>query len=231
MQNSPTRAERIIPLISHIAQIGLFIFTGLGFYFTVIPLYQKAAVDEQLAKQQHALAIIEAQLKEQYVKLRNRAISQYIAIAGPECTALLTPPIEIGSVPPSRDFYDIALETDMNACLQEALQRSAIASELDKKDVATIAQAVAGIASELTDSQRAARLRIQRIHALKGPLATTQSEDLAIATMKALGASSEDIARARSNFAYQRQRAEIGNKYLKTVTDALVELRNLEFGT
>lgn len=48
---------------SHIAQFGLFTATIFGFYYTVIPLYQKAALDEQIAQRSVELRKAEMALR------------------------------------------------------------------------------------------------------------------------------------------------------------------------
>ena len=65
-------AERHTPLATIVAAYSTLvavIIAGIGYYFTVIPLYQKAAVDEQLAKREVELK----QLDERLVLARGQA--------------------------------------------------------------------------------------------------------------------------------------------------------------
>ena len=65
-------AERNAPIATIVAAYSTLvavIIAGLGYYFTVIPLYQKAAVDEQLAKREAELK----QLDERLIVARTQA--------------------------------------------------------------------------------------------------------------------------------------------------------------
>ena len=44
--------DKWLPRLSHFSQFGLFIFTVGTIYFTVIPLYQKALLEEAIAKKE-----------------------------------------------------------------------------------------------------------------------------------------------------------------------------------
>lgn len=51
-------ADTWLDRLSHLSQFGLFLFTVGNIYFTVIPLYQKALLDEAIAKKE--IDLIEA---------------------------------------------------------------------------------------------------------------------------------------------------------------------------
>ena len=60
--------------VSHIVQLGLFLLTLATIYFTVIPLYQKALLDEQIAEKELRLAKLEKSLDAAYRKIRASAV-------------------------------------------------------------------------------------------------------------------------------------------------------------
>lgn len=63
--------DRWLPRISHISQLGLFILTIGALYFTVIPLYQKALLEEAIAQKEVELKIATAALTAQKVEVMN----------------------------------------------------------------------------------------------------------------------------------------------------------------
>lgn len=50
--NAEGRIDTWLQRLSHIAQVGLFVFTVGTIYFTVIPLYQKSLLDEAIAQKE-----------------------------------------------------------------------------------------------------------------------------------------------------------------------------------
>ncbi|OJB01718.1 hypothetical protein BGV48_19115 [Burkholderia ubonensis] len=81
----------MLPLVSHVAQVVTVALTAGGLYFTVVPLYQKAAVDEQVAKQQIKLEQLEQRVDASYKKIRKNAVRQYVFSVGIQCTGLMLP--------------------------------------------------------------------------------------------------------------------------------------------
>ncbi len=67
-----------LPRLSHLSQFGLFLFTIATIYFTVIPLYQKALLDEAIAKKEIDLkeATAAVVLKESALKLAQAELAQ-----------------------------------------------------------------------------------------------------------------------------------------------------------
>ncbi|MDO8776376.1 MAG: hypothetical protein Q7K57_48225, partial [Burkholderiaceae bacterium] len=67
-----------LPRLSHLSQFGLFLFTVATIYFTVIPLYQKALLDEAIAKKEIDLrdATAAVVLKEGALKLAQAELAK-----------------------------------------------------------------------------------------------------------------------------------------------------------
>src|SRR6185437_1868693 len=84
-----------LPRLSHIAQFGLFLFTLGSLYFTVLPLYQKALLDESIAKKEIELKTATVSLEQKYSKIRAFAIKEYVIAAGAKCSGLLEPVPEL----------------------------------------------------------------------------------------------------------------------------------------
>lgn len=86
-----SKADIWLQRVSHISQFGLFLFTVGAIYFTVIPLYQKALLDEQIARKEIELSRLQKELDSAYVKVRSSVVGSYAARAGAECSGLLLP--------------------------------------------------------------------------------------------------------------------------------------------
>ena len=120
--------------ISHISQFGLFALTLGALYFTVIPLYKTAALEEQIAKREKELGDKEAELKKvtfaletanenAYKRTRANFVWNFNLRAGPACTGLFRRPREptpLGSMPPPEAPL---LDINLVQCLGEELQK------------------------------------------------------------------------------------------------------------
>lgn len=77
--------------LANLAQFGFFILTIGGFYFTVLPLYQKALLDEAIAKKEVELKEISASLEQSYQRVRNYSVKEFVFGAGISCSGLMLP--------------------------------------------------------------------------------------------------------------------------------------------
>ncbi|MEP6935807.1 MAG: hypothetical protein ABI988_18025 [Nitrospirota bacterium] len=78
--------------LSHISQFGLFIFTVWAIYFTVIPLYQKAFLEEAIAKKEVELKEANAALEGAYVRFKAMILNDFVFMAvlsAPACYRIL----------------------------------------------------------------------------------------------------------------------------------------------
>ena len=86
---------------SNIAQVGLFALTLAALYYTVIPLYKTAALEEQIAQREAQLKTVENRLaatesavteaKESlYREKRGEALRRFILTVGPKCSGLFS---------------------------------------------------------------------------------------------------------------------------------------------
>lgn len=77
---------------SHIAQAALFLLTLAALHFTVVPLYEKALLDEQIARKELRLAELEEQINRAYEKTRAREVQLYLSGASAECSGVMADP-------------------------------------------------------------------------------------------------------------------------------------------
>jgi len=132
----------------HAAQIGLAIATVAAFFLTVVPLYQKAALEEAIAQREIELKSQNRAVQDAYVKLRQYATRQFIMGAGAKCTGLLTEPL-------SHETYIIT--TDANTCLLSSFASSGDLKQLRPTDYTLLKQRIEKIAEELKVDQQKAR--------------------------------------------------------------------------
>lgn len=156
-------AERHAPLASIIAAYSTLvavIVAGLGYYFTVIPLYQKAAVDELIAKREFELKEVQAEIiaakREAYEQRRanfitalERSADGCADIFGGVSSASLDPAV-IRTEREKRIRLDVVVEP----CLASVLTKYKALVVLTKIDYQHIVKIFAGTGLEL-DRMRA----------------------------------------------------------------------------
>lgn len=118
---------------SHIAQVGLFALTLWALFYTVIPLYKTAALEEQIARREAELKGAEKTLAETVAALNSATEQMYRRSradvlwnlnykAGPHCSGLFRP-FKESFLSDSIRFEQVLLDTNVGEC---------IATELDK---------------------------------------------------------------------------------------------------
>jgi hypothetical protein len=74
--------------LSHFSQIGLLIVAVFGYVYTVIPVYQKSLLDEQIAKKELELKNIQLKLDESYALNRMELIKNFVQGATYRCSGI-----------------------------------------------------------------------------------------------------------------------------------------------
>jgi hypothetical protein len=138
---------------SHVSQIVLCIFTGWALIYTVIPLYQKALLDEAIAKKEvdlkeatAAMAKKEVELKEAsaaleeaYRRIKFSAVKDFVFMTGAKCTNLLyrpMPPLgplgkpERSTPPPFAELFEL----DVPGCITKEAEKYLPLKELRPED-------------------------------------------------------------------------------------------------
>lgn len=157
---------------SHIAQVGLFVITLWALFFTVIPLYKTAALEEQIARREAELKAAEQKLAETVAALTDATKKAYSRSradvlwnlsyqAGPRCSGLFRRPEELvalGDKPrPERPLLDI----NVAECLTGELVKLKPESVLRDADLLTLRAAVDQAAASL-EKQRSDALAAMR---------------------------------------------------------------------
>ncbi len=172
-----TWAERHAPLATIIAAYSTLlavIIAGLGYYYTVIPLYQKAAVDELIAKREvelkEAQAAIAVAKREAYVQQRANFI-RAIEWSAVDCsdirTAIMQPPDTMDEADRLADRERrIRLDLEVSPCLQSVLEKFNVERVLNKTDSRHIGLLFKRIGVELDQKRGDTFTRITNIPSL-----------------------------------------------------------------
>ena len=78
--------------LSHLSQFGIFVFTVWAIFFTVVPLYQKALLDEAIAKKEVELKEANTALERAYGRIKFTVVKDFVFMAGARCSDLLYRP-------------------------------------------------------------------------------------------------------------------------------------------
>ena len=153
---------------SHLSQFGLFIFTALAIYFTVIPLYQKALLDEAIARKEIELKEANAAREKAYSHLRFFILSQFVFRAGSLCTGLLwQPPPKLEplgkpSLPIKPSFAEL-LESDVPACLTRVVEEHTPLKDLRPEDRKLFDESLLALSGDLLNIRQSAKAEYDEV--------------------------------------------------------------------
>ena len=177
----------------------MMLLTAGGLFFTVIPLYQKAAVDEQVAKQQIKLEQLERKVTINYKKYRAETIRKYIYLTGSECvTGLMLPIQKIGEKQTGPDLNEQILAVNVSDCLHQNLSRTIGWEDLTEDDKKTLFVAANNIAAEIDILRLTTKAKIASIQPnlnAVGPLELGMGEfaETQLLLLKKAGATNDEI--------------------------------------
>lgn len=133
-ENETSKIDIYLLRISYIVQIGLFLLTALGFYLTVIPLYQKAILDEVIAKKEIELKNLQKIADESYSKIRKYTIKQFTFFWGPKCSGLLIKLPDPNEKKVLNKGISKILDIDTSECLINAFNQDSNLKNLNSSD-------------------------------------------------------------------------------------------------
>jgi hypothetical protein len=136
------------------AQIGLFALTAWGLYFTVIPLYQNALLNEAIARKELELKEVSAKEEELYAEVRKRIVSQLLLRIGTECTGLLEPSSFGKKILPE---IPKSLSIDVSECIQSSVSQSRYLGDLREVDRNGVEASIGVLGKEVQTLQLKAR--------------------------------------------------------------------------
>jgi hypothetical protein len=159
-----TRLKRL----ANFSHFGLLVLAVFGYIYTVIPVYQKSLLDEQIAKKElelkqanDAIAAKEIELRRKnealesaYVLIRASAVHNFVFYVGAECSGMLLAPETLDQLgEPLNKQEPITtrmLAIDVDACLAESLTTTPFLKELRTADRDSFADKVRAIGKSLS---------------------------------------------------------------------------------
>jgi hypothetical protein len=146
--------------ISYFSQVGLFSLTIFGFYYTVIPLYQKAVLDEAIAMKEIELKAMQKSLEADYSEIRGYVVNQFVFSAGAECTGLLIriedPSTDQQSRSNEKSWISETLDLDSAACLRKMFTGNGRLKQLRKTDYLKLSSSLERLAEHLDNKRKLA---------------------------------------------------------------------------
>jgi hypothetical protein len=231
--NGQSRTDLWLQRISHVSQFGLFLFTIGAIYYTVIPLYQKALLDEQIARKEMELANLQKTLNSSNGKIRSYAIGKYINYATAKCAHVLIPLPEPNS-PKEPHYAQLVLNIDQKNCLQKALNDTASLKELNTNDFNYLVSEVLKIGEELKSSRSAAQIRFNRAEkTVKSNSSLAELSELGVSTRNVIQiiykGRPEELWKAQVSAAIEQEKYNAAEAYSKDIELKLSSLRSIKW--
>jgi len=146
------------------AQVGLCVMAFYGLFYTVIPLYQKAALDEEIAKKTALLRHTEKSLADTYASLRNYVARNATFYPGAQCTGLLVPPhFSRPRAAGEKSDWEEILDIPSGKCLTDAGESDSKLKMLSSGDQAYFLGEVKKAALEIDRMRLAARAKCEAL--------------------------------------------------------------------
>lgn len=234
---APVNIDIWLQRLSHISQLGLFIFTVGAIYFTVIPLYQNALLDEQIARKEIELRELQSALNSAYAKNRASIVGSFIFHAGPACSGLLIPPRslrKLGEKAPTneKNLAQQILEIKPKDCLAKELSSMKLLNELRTQDLALFKYMVFAAGETLEKSRQVALTRYAKAEETSRtkPLAMPNTETAGeLANYLLSGQSPEFQKSVLAKVAIDREQMNAADQYVNDVRSKLLELNKIQW--
>ncbi len=222
---------------SHLSQTVLALVTAGTLYFTVVPLYQKALLEEAIAKKETELKEANAGLERAYERARAAAVAGYGFSAGAKCSGLLEPlpPLPVlGKTSKSRDLpMERVSAFNTAACLRAEAGAFLPLQELRPRDKKLFDQRLSQIADELESQQKNAISSLQAVNVTNSDPPTSMSpfDEGYLNYLRANGATPSQIAHERLVMAVNKQKEKIASEYFSTLHAKVISLKSIPWDT
>ncbi len=227
-----------LPRLSHIAQFGLFVFTLGSIYYTVIPLYQKALLEEAIAKKETDLASLTKTLEASYSRIRSYAIREFYIAAAPKCSGLFQPPekpVVLGErQEPRKPRAEHVYSIDVPTCLREAVSKTSALSDLKPEDKRTFSEAVERLGIELLEKRKKSLESYQAAPSkvTEEDIKALPPESFRVQHLKFLERIPGHVVSREEwrMLVAQTAQEKVGAEYEQAIHDGLVALRKISWG-
>lgn len=132
-----------------------------GLYFTVLPLYQKALLDEAIARKEIELQQTQVALDKAYLSVRQIVVQQFIVQAMDNCSHISRLLVDLEHQPkqksgPKNSSENELLSIDAKSCIANATDRTKAITDLRQADRSLIEREATRIASSIASLQQRA---------------------------------------------------------------------------
>jgi len=229
----PHKLDVWLPRLAYIAQVVLLGLTASAFFLTVLPLYQKALLDEALARKEIELKQVTATLDAKYAQLRRVAVRDFVLIADADCSGFTT---MIRKALDRSYTEQTTFAIDVKKCLFDHEQKAPSLSELRSSDrtffratLATAADRIVKLQSDAAASYAHAETDINAsnidAYANKGEFS---AELMSILSRQV---TPKDFAQYKHKQAIEALREERVSAYQRAVTIQLRKLITMQWPT
>ncbi|MFG5411145.1 hypothetical protein ABXN37_27370 [Piscinibacter sakaiensis] len=225
--------------MSHFAQFGLFLFTVGSLYFTVIPLYQKAVLEEAIAKREIELKALNDRFDAAYKRLRASAVRDFQMLATPHCAGLYNPPraatLQASAAEERTPRAVFVFSVDVRSCLTNVASETRALSDLSAADRRQFDEELSKVIGRLEAKKASALEEYSKI-----PAELTDAEAEALPAdsyrvrhleLMARVRGREAMRLARRRLAADLKREEVGSDYERSITEELLVLRRTAWRT
>lgn len=231
--------------LSHLSQFGLLTLTIGAFYFTVIPLYKTAALEESIARREAELSAMNSKLVaataslekvkfEIYERNRTDLIKGIVSIA-PYCSGLMTRPDPTNNSEGEELGYRL-LKVDASQCIRDEFKLRKAEAILTTDDYSQLKENIEIIAVNLSQIQKKALFDIDSVPELAANDPNTlappghyeeEAEQLDRLIEKlAPGLIDKD---AKLQAAIDRTRNKISIEYTESISKEILKLRTINW--
>lgn len=142
---------------SQLSQIILVVIATFGYFYTVVPVFEKEKLNEELLKAQNDLEKVKTNYNETYKKYRSLSVGGFVFTAGIDCTGLLEPTKPLPSLGQPLP-KEVIVTINTGQCLKDTLANTDFSQSLNSKDVALLTKKVTEVASKLTKKYNTSKL-------------------------------------------------------------------------
>lgn len=221
---------------SHIAQFGLFALTLWAIYFTVIPLYQKALLDEQIARKEIELKRLQVAYEAAYTTIRLNAVQRFVFRAGADCSGLMTPLPTVGGTRKTdkeESIPDGGLAIKPAECIKKQMAVPGVLNDLTKSDRVFFEQQLA-ITTKVIEREQDRALRqfyaAEQTAAARAPYSMPKTGFAAVMLDELLrGQPPEVVQRQLARHAVTEERQKASRQYMSAMQDRLLALGKLRW--
>lgn len=228
-------ADIWLPRLSHLAQFGLFLFTLGISYFTVLPLYQKAVLEESIAKKEIEFNSLAKSLNDSYDRLRLYTMKEFYNKAMPVCSMLLFIELApIADITSRKLRAEQLFELDVQDCLMDLGSKVEALKDLKPEDRRTFEVALLQIGQEIATKKTTllAKYEDAAKYVTDADIAALPQDSYRVRAQESIekwqnGGVPDMIARRKISESIAKEK--IGNQYQEFIRDRVVSLRSIQW--